>query len=84
MRYLLDTNIWIFYLKHSSSPLVTRLQQTPAKEIAVCSIVRGSMARGNTKLAAVASGERRGREPHDRYANPLCGGARQAPYDRFV
>jgi tRNA(fMet)-specific endonuclease VapC len=49
MRYLLDTNVWIFYLKQSSSPLVTRLQTTPAIEIAVCSVVWAELLHGARK-----------------------------------
>ena len=43
MRYLLDTNVWIQHLKHASSRMSVRLKQTPAAEIAVCSIVWAEM-----------------------------------------
>ncbi len=49
MRYLLDTNIWIFYLKHVNSPLVARLRKTPATEIAVCSVVWAELLYGARK-----------------------------------
>jgi tRNA(fMet)-specific endonuclease VapC len=49
MRYLIDTNIWIFYLKHSSSPVVARLRNTPASEVAVCSIVWAELLHGARK-----------------------------------
>jgi predicted nucleic acid-binding protein len=35
MRYLLDTNTWIHYLKRVGSPVEARLRQTPAAEVAV-------------------------------------------------
>ncbi len=49
MRYLVDTNIWIFYLKHSSSPVVARLRNTPASEVAVCSVVWAELLHGARK-----------------------------------
>lgn len=39
MRYLLDTSIWIIYLKSVNTEVRTRLGQTPAGEIATSSIV---------------------------------------------
>jgi tRNA(fMet)-specific endonuclease VapC len=49
MSYLLDTNVWIFYLKHSSSPVEARLKSTPAREIAVCSVVWAELLYGARK-----------------------------------
>ena len=49
MRYLLDTNIWIFYLKNSSSLVGTRLRSTSASDIAVCSVVRAELLHGARK-----------------------------------
>lgn len=49
MRYLLDTNIWIFYLKNPSSRVGTRLRNTSASDIAVCSIVRAELLHGARK-----------------------------------
>jgi tRNA(fMet)-specific endonuclease VapC len=49
MRYLLDTNTWIYYLKHAESPVETRLRGTPAGEIAVCSIVWAELLHGARK-----------------------------------
>jgi tRNA(fMet)-specific endonuclease VapC len=49
MRYLIDTNIWIHYLKHVGSPVETRLRQTPAIEITVCSIVWAELLHGARK-----------------------------------
>lgn len=49
MRYLLDTNIWIFYLKNPSSPVGTRLRNTSSSDIAVCSVVRAELLHGARK-----------------------------------
>lgn len=51
MRYLLDTNIWIFYLKNASSPVGARLRTTSACDIAVCSIVWAELLYGARKYA---------------------------------
>ena len=49
MRYLLDTNIWIFYLKNPSSLVGARLRKTSAHDIAVCSVVRAELLHGARK-----------------------------------
>lgn len=49
MSYLLDTNVWIFYLKHARSPVAARLKGTPAREIAVCSVVWAELLYGARK-----------------------------------
>lgn len=49
MRYLTDTNIWIYYLKNRSSPVEAKLRITPATEIAVCSIVWAELLHGARK-----------------------------------
>ena len=46
MRYLLDTNAWIHYLKHASSPVEAGLRRTPAQEVAVCSVVWAELLHG--------------------------------------
>lgn len=48
MRYLLDTNVWIHYLK-AAVPVENRLRQTPAREIAVCSVVWAELLHGARK-----------------------------------
>lgn len=48
MRYLLDTNVWIHYLK-AAVPVEDRLRQTPAREIAVCSVVWAELLHGARK-----------------------------------
>lgn len=49
MRFVLDTNIWIFYLKSSSSPVGSRLKSTPVSEIVTCSIVWAELLHGARK-----------------------------------
>ena len=49
MRYLLDTNVWIHYLKNAASPVATRLRITPAIEVAVCSVVWAELLHGARK-----------------------------------
>ena len=46
MRYLLDTNAWIHYLKHEASPLEGRLRMTPASDVATCSVVWAELLYG--------------------------------------
>jgi tRNA(fMet)-specific endonuclease VapC len=49
MRYLLDTNVWIHYLKNSNSSIEARLRTTPVGDIAACSIVRAELLHGARK-----------------------------------
>jgi len=49
MRYLVDTNAWIHYLKHPGSAVEARLRRTPADEIAVCSVVWAELLHGARK-----------------------------------
>jgi tRNA(fMet)-specific endonuclease VapC len=49
MRYLVDTNTWIFYLKHSDSPVEARSKQTPAADVVVCSVVWAELLHGARK-----------------------------------
>ena len=49
MRYLLDTNAWMHYLKSAASPVATRLRTTPAIEVAVCSVVWAELLHGARK-----------------------------------
>ena len=49
MRYLLDTNAWIHYLKNPNSSVAMRVAQTPVDEIAVCSIVWAELLHGARK-----------------------------------
>ncbi|WP_008318274.1 type II toxin-antitoxin system tRNA(fMet)-specific endonuclease VapC [Leptolyngbya sp. PCC 6406] len=46
MRYLLDTNVCVVYLNGRSSSVRDRLLDTPAEEIAVCSVVKAELFYG--------------------------------------
>ena len=49
MKYLVDTNAWIHYLKNPGSLVESRLRQTPAAEVAVCSVVWAELLHGARK-----------------------------------
>jgi tRNA(fMet)-specific endonuclease VapC len=49
MRYLLDTNIWIFYLKGRADRLIRELGSRPIGDFATCSIVRAELLHGAEK-----------------------------------
>lgn len=49
MAWLLDTNAWIHYLKHGSSPIAQRLQRQSPTDIVLCSIVRAELLYGALK-----------------------------------
>lgn len=54
MRYLLDTNIWIFYLKGRADRLAHEFSSRPASDFATCSIVRAELLHGAEKYGNVA------------------------------
>jgi tRNA(fMet)-specific endonuclease VapC len=49
MRYLLDTNTCIIYLKGRNLSLKRRIETVPRQEIAVCSIVKAELCFGAIK-----------------------------------
>ena len=49
MRYLIDTSIWIPYLKGKDVRLRDRLRSTPRADLAGCSIVWAELLHGATK-----------------------------------
>ncbi len=49
MRYLIDTNIWIFHLKRPVSPVRAALASRSPREIAVCSVVWAELLHGARK-----------------------------------
>jgi tRNA(fMet)-specific endonuclease VapC len=51
MKYLLDTNVCIIYLKGRNLNLKQRLESVPIQEIAVCSIVKSELCYGAMKSA---------------------------------
>jgi tRNA(fMet)-specific endonuclease VapC len=46
MKYLLDTNAWIGWLRQNQPGIVQRIQQEPASELALCSVVIGELIYG--------------------------------------
>jgi tRNA(fMet)-specific endonuclease VapC len=51
MKYLLDTNVCIVYLKGRNLNLKLRLDAVPIEEIVVCSIVKAELCYGAMKSA---------------------------------
>jgi tRNA(fMet)-specific endonuclease VapC len=51
MKYLLDTNVCIVYLKGRNLNLKLRLDAIPIEEIAVCSVVKAELCYGAMKSA---------------------------------
>ena len=51
MKYLLDTNVCIVYLKGRNLNLKLRLDAVPIEEIAVCSVVKAELCYGAMKSA---------------------------------
>lgn len=49
MKYLIDTNLWIVYLKQASSEIRARLEHTSVGEISVCSVVWADLLHGARK-----------------------------------
>jgi tRNA(fMet)-specific endonuclease VapC len=49
MAYLLDTNVWIHYLKNAASPIHARLAALNPEDITTCSIVRAELLHGAEK-----------------------------------
>lgn len=49
LKYLLDTNACIVYIRNSQSGVRRKLESLPKSEIAVCSIVKAEMFYGSMK-----------------------------------
>ena len=49
MRYLLDTNHWIAFLKGFDKPLGVRIERTASDQVVTCSIVRAELLHGAEK-----------------------------------
>jgi tRNA(fMet)-specific endonuclease VapC len=54
MRYLLDTNACIDYLRRADSPIRQRLESLPAQDVFICSIVLGELIYGAYRSTDVA------------------------------
>ncbi len=59
MRFLVDTNIWIFYLKSQHTPVRSKLASTPPGEIAVATVVWAKLLHGARKYGDPADREAR-------------------------
>jgi tRNA(fMet)-specific endonuclease VapC len=46
MKYLLDTNAWVGWLRQNQPHLVQRIQQAAASDLALCSVVIGELIYG--------------------------------------
>ena len=49
MPYLLDTNVWIHYLKQPGSPIHSKLAMLQPADVVTCSIVRSELLHGAEK-----------------------------------
>ncbi len=49
MPWLLDSNVWIHYLKNTSSPITDRLRHSAPSDILTCAIVRAELLLGALK-----------------------------------
>jgi tRNA(fMet)-specific endonuclease VapC len=54
MIYLLDSNVWITFLRKPLSPVVTRLQALQPHEVRVCSVVAAELYLGCLRSAKPA------------------------------
>ena len=46
MKYLLDTNTWVAYLRRTSPTVIQRIRETAPTEIALCSVVIAELRYG--------------------------------------
>ena len=49
MPYLLDTNVWIHYLKQPDGPILAKLAALQPHDVVTCSIVRSELLHGAEK-----------------------------------
>ena len=49
MTWLLDSNVWIHYLKNPTSPVRSRLGAKQPADILVCSVVKAELLHGALK-----------------------------------
>jgi tRNA(fMet)-specific endonuclease VapC len=54
MSFLLDTNSWIQFLNGQSEKIRRRLEATPPREVALCSVVKAELLYGAEKSARPA------------------------------
>ena len=51
MTYLLDTNVWVAFLRNPNSPIVPRLRARQPGDVCVCSVVVGELYYGCLRSA---------------------------------
>ncbi len=51
MTYLLDTNVWVTFLRNPNSPVVPRLRAKQPRDVCVCSVVVGELYYGCLRSA---------------------------------
>lgn len=56
MKFLLDTNAWIAYIRQSHLSLWTRLKSEPPKDLALCSVVLGELCYGAERSGTIQRG----------------------------
>jgi len=49
MSFLLDTNVWISYLKSPNSPAARRIEQADPSQIVLCAVVKAELFYGAFK-----------------------------------
>lgn len=59
MRYVLDTNICIYFLNQRSEHIIHQLRKIPPQDIWLCSIVKAELWYGATKSARKAENQAR-------------------------
>ena len=67
MPWLLDTNVWIHYLKGRNATLGTRIDQTDETDLRVCSVVKAELLHGALRYAKPNDRTDRVRETLDPY-----------------
>ena len=55
MTYLLDTNVWVVFLRNPRSPVVPRLRATQPADVRICSVVVAELYYGCLRSANPAA-----------------------------
>jgi tRNA(fMet)-specific endonuclease VapC len=67
MPWLIDTNIWIQYLKGRNAALGTRIDRTDEADLRICSVVKGELLHGALGYPRASDRTDRVRETLDPY-----------------
>ena len=71
MRWLLDTNMWITFLKPGGRTVAERLEQCDEGDVALCSVVKAELWHGGWRVAGVESSS-----PQRNRTNPTTEGSK--------